>query len=284
MGTEDEITELTDKIVQRGTDWLKDAKSIHDAIPFVERTLHLSREIQSTFANYPGGLAVEKLEPIRFALEQTNTYLESWMRVEQANTVPCAVSGVGFASAAGTTVTGLLAENTSNGNYDLNSWATQFLRSLEAIQSDETTRQFITQKLASLYRGGEVVFQNSLVTYTQVKQGIGLASSAGIAFRNVLEAVLKSRLLQLARSYSGNPSIKKWSDMADAVARGGPGSPQAIQLVAQEHVYQDLWSAKLTQIAKGYVTPTVSEWEAIYSQFMSFLYTTLALVDFKDGT
>ena len=60
--------------------------------------------------------------------------------------------------------------------------------------------------------------------------------------------------------------------------------PQAVQLTAQQSVYDDLWGAKLTRIAKGYVTPTVADWEAIYSQFMSFLYTTLALVDLKDGT
>ena len=143
----------------------------------------------------------------------------------------------------------------------------EHIKSLETFQADATNQDFIANKLRTLYPGGEVVFQDSIVTYLQVKQGIGLASAAGIAFRNVLEAVLNSRLVQLARNYSGNQSIKKWPDMAHAVARGGPGSPQAVQLAAQQSVYDDLWGTKLTRIAKGYVTPTVAEWEAIYGQF-----------------
>jgi hypothetical protein len=283
MATENEITELTDKIIQCGNTWLINAKSTFDAVPYVERTMQLSQELQTTFKNCPTGIPQEKLVAIRFELERANDYISSWAGAAEVNTVSQAVSGSAFLSSAGTQVTGLLAENSMNGNVSIRTWATQHITSLEAFQADATAKAFIVKKLKTLYPGGENVFQDSVVTYLQVKHGIGLSSSAGIAFRNVLEAVLNSRLIQLARNYSGNQSIKKWPDMAHAVARGGPGSPQAIQLAAQQSVYDDLWGTKLTRIAKGYVTPTVSEWEAIYSQLMSFLYTTLALVDFKDG-
>lgn len=284
MATEKEIKDLTDKIIQHGTDWLRNAKSMFDAVPYVERTLQLSQELQSTFGNCPIGIAPEKLEPIRSGLDQANSFLGSWMGGTPANTLSQAISGSAFVSAAGTQVTGLLAENTTNGNVSISSWATNYLQSLEALQADGTTQDFISRKLKTLYAGSEVEFEQSVQTFLQVKQGIGLATSAGIALRNVLES-LNGNLKQLARNYSGKPNLSKWPDVAAAIARGGSTSPQSTQLVSQEATFNDLWGGnKLTKIAKNDWTPTTAEWDALFSQFLSFLYTTLALIDFKDGT
>jgi len=283
MATEKEISELTDQIIQRGTDWIENVKSMNDAVPYVEKTLQLSREILSTFTSCPSEIPPEKLEPVRCVLEQARSFLGTCMTVAPKGRLAQAISGSAFVSAAGTHITQLLNINATNGNASISVWATNHLHSFEALQADDCTRTFIKNKLNTLYAGSEFEFEQSINTFLQVKQGIGLAAAAGIAMRNVLET-LNGNLKELARSNLRKPNLDKWPDVVRAIARGGPASPQADQLVSQKSNYDDLWGAKLTKIAKNDWTPTTAEWNALYSQFMSFLYTTLALIDFKDET
>ena len=61
MATEKEITELADKIIQHGQTFVKNAKSAFDAVPYVERTVQLSQELQVTFKSCPTGFPQERL-------------------------------------------------------------------------------------------------------------------------------------------------------------------------------------------------------------------------------
>jgi hypothetical protein len=54
-------------------------------------------------------------------------------------------------------------------------------------------------------------------------------------------------------------------------------------MLSQETIYRDL-KDRLTLIAKDVQVPSASEWKAIYSQYLGFLYSVLGLVDFRDGT
>lgn len=132
-----------------------------------------------------------------------------------------------------------------------------------------------------LHLDAEVEFQESVEACLAVKNSIGVASAAGIAMRNVLET-LNGNLKQLARRNLGNSSIQKigWAAVASAIAKGGSGSLEATRLAALEDDYNDLHHKVLTKIAKNDWSPTETEWDAIFARYITFLYTTLALIDF----
>jgi hypothetical protein len=54
-------------------------------------------------------------------------------------------------------------------------------------------------------------------------------------------------------------------------------------LVSQKVVYDKLHDAQLTPIAKNDWQPNKSEWDAVFAQFIGFLFTVLGLIDFRDG-
>jgi len=228
----------------------------------------------------PSGINFDACEPVRLALFTAHSQLASWMNLLPPNTIQSAATGSAFLSFAGTQTTNFLSEQIVNGNKEIVAWAGQSTRELEALQTDQFTQDFISSKLKTLYAGSELEFEASVAVYLQVRAGIGLPSAAGIQLRNVLET-MNGNLKELARSYSGNPALKKWPDVALAIARGGPASAEAALLVAQESVYNDLHGHKLTPIAKNDFAPTSSEWDAIYLKYITFLYTTLGLIDFK---
>lgn len=281
----EEIKKLADDICHRGESWLKNAKQVADAIPFVQKTVEFGGQFSQMFASTPPSASTLAWEPVAQALVQTEAVLGSDALQLGNSTLGAAVSGAAIISSAGTHATGLFTGATGSGDAQLQSWARQGLAAFEKLHSAEDNKAFIRKKLATLYAGSEAEFDGSLSEYAKAIAGAVAPSSAGIAMRNVLET-LNGNMLQLARAAAAGKKVqvKSWTDAAVIVAKGAPTSPETNQLLAQKAVYDDLHDMKLTKIAKNDWQPNQSDWEALLAQFLGFLFGVLGLIDLKDGS
>lgn len=282
MSPEEEIQKLADSIHQAGTGWLAKAKEMTDAMPFVYRAIQASQQFSQSFQSAPPNTGMPGIQQVRIALQQTKVLFDSDPFTLRDGTLSAAISGAAIISAAGTHATSMMTVATQSADATIQSWAAQNLVLFERLQTSNDTPAFIKRKLATLYAGSELEFEQALEEYFKAVTGATAPSSAAIAMRNVLES-LNGHFLQLARKHSKGV-VKTWGDAALIVARGAPTSVQTTQLTSQKAVYDDLHDRKLTPAAKNDWKPTKTDLEAVYAQFIGFLFTVLGLIDFKDGS
>jgi hypothetical protein len=282
MSDEKEIQKLADEIYKYGTVWLTNAKEIADAIPFVYRAVQTSLQFSQSFQSAPAIAGMPEIRPLRAALEQTQVLFSSDPLKISEGTFSAAVSGAAIISAAGTHATSMMSAATHSADPTLQSWATQNVILFEKLQTTDDNVAFIKRKLVTLYAGSDLEFQQAKEEYFKALAGAIAASGAAIAMRNVMET-LNGNILEFARKHSKG-GIKTWIDAAAVIARGAPGSMQTTQLSLQKAVYDDLHDKKLTPAAKNDWQPSKTDLEAVYAQFIGFLFTVLGLIDFKDGS
>ena len=282
MSTEEEIKQIADGIYRSGTAWLAQAKEVNDATPFVYQAVQASQQFSNCFQVAPPNTGIAEIGQIRTALQQTQSLFASDPLTLHGGILSTAISGAATISAAGIQVTNMMTAASKSADPTIQCWATKNLLAFEQLQTSNENTAFISRKLATLYAGSDLEFQQALDEYFKAVAGTAVPVSAAIAMRNVLES-LNGNFLQLARKYSQG-AIRNWTDAALVVARGAPASVQTNQLISQKVVYDDLHGKKLTPTAKNDWKPSKIEWDSVYTQFIGFLFTVLGLIDFKDGS
>lgn len=281
MSSEEEIKRLADEVSVEGTRLMREAKAVNEAVPFIQKTLDISRQFQQTFNITLPNTGFYNWDPVREPLQQIRNKLASISI--GTGVLGSAISGAAMSNSAGTSMVVILSSATKDSDPGVTEWANKNILLFEQLQTSQANIEFIRQKLATLYLGGEREFDEALNEYSKAVNAVALSSNAALAMRNVMES-LNGRLLQLARRYAPmETTIKNWNDAAVWVARGGPTSFEASRLQGQESVYDDLHNKKLTPIVKNDRQPLRAEWEAVYAQFLGFLFTVLGLIDLKDG-
>lgn len=286
MASEDDLKQLAadaTEVARQAKVWLDAAKEVHEAIPFVQKTMHASEQLSTVFSRAPVTFDVGHYPQIRTDLLEAQRLLGSDQFRLPANALPYAVTGSAALSSASNVVMTDVSLISTRGTGEIQAWANAILPNLQKLQSEESNAVFIRRKLRSLYPDSEREFDQSLADYQKCRAGAAPATAVGASMRNVLES-LNGHLLRLARRYDPKAKTKSWADMSALVARGAPGSTQVAQLITQKNIYDDLHDLKLTPILKNDLQPSLAEWESIYSQYLGFLFTVLGLVDFRDGT
>ena len=277
-----EIIKLAEDNINNLHIWLDQAKLMYDSVPYVEHAIKLNIEVKEAFVDCPIQFEPEALGKIQQSMEQTNAYFGHYAGLSSFDPLSASVTGSAFLSSASSSLSAQLSIDVLNPQVEVSIWAAQHLQNLAVVQTDDLNKGFILKHLDLIKAGAKAEFEESIHAFHAVKNGLGHACAAGIAMRNVLET-LNGNAKQLARNYLGIKTTEKikWSKMADAIAKGGASSAEAVQLTAQESEYQYLHDAFLTKVAKNDWIPTDVEWSAGYSRYITFLYTTLALIDFR---
>lgn len=281
MTPQEDLSALADQICQAGSEWLVNAKHIADAIPFVYQAVQTSQQFSQSFSTAPRNISIEGLQPVITALNQTVSLFDSPQFKLTSGTLPLAISGAAIIASGSNCASGAMGDAIRSGDTNLRLWAEQNLVYFEHLQTSEDNKAFIRTKLARLYGGSDLEFDQALSEYFKTATGATAPSSAAIAMRNVLES-LNGNFLQLARRYTTS-TVRSWTEAALVVARGAPASVQTSQLLSQKMVYDELHDSKLTKIAKNDWLPSKSEWDAVFSQFIGFLFAVLGLIDLRDG-
>jgi hypothetical protein len=280
-----EIIQLADDNIANLNVWLNQAKLMYESVPYVQQAIKWNQEVKATFVDCPIQFKSDALGPIQNSMEQTKQYFGQYSGISAFDPFSASVTGSAFLSSASSSLSAQLSIEALNPEANVSSWATGHLANLGVIQTDELNKQFISKHLDLIRAGGSAEFEESVQTFYAIKNGIGTASAAGIAMRNVLET-LNGNAKQLARRYMGITASQKidWPTMACAIAKGAPSSAETVQMKAQELEYKYLKDEFLTKVAKNDRVPTDAEWDAGYTRYIGFLYTSLALIDFRGAT
>ena len=285
MHEKNEIIELADTNIANLNMWLNHAKSMYESVPYVQQAIKWNQEVKATFVDCPSQYSSTILGEVHSNMQQTKTYFGCYPGLSSLDPLSASVTGSAFLSSASSSLSALLSVEAFNPLATVSTWAIGHLTKLGEIQTDNLNNQFISRHLDLIKAGGGAEFEESTQTFRAVKSGLGKASSAGIAMRNVLES-LNGNTKQLTRKYMGITTTQKidWPTMARTIAKGAPLSAEASQMAAQEMEYKYLHSEFLTKVAKNDLAPTEVEWESGYTRYIGFLYSTLALIDFRGAT
>lgn len=281
MATEDDIRKLAEENAQMRAGWLKTAKEIVVNIPVVEKAMQWDMRCAEAFRVAPTGYNLPNVERLQNQLVIENTYLKSSQpNLPQAVTT-YAGTGSAIAYSVGTEAASLFSGYAQNGTTEIKAWATKQLNELVQPLQEDAFIAVISSKLDRLYQGLTKEFQDAMHTTRTVMAGAAIHSSAGIAMRNVLEN-LKGNMLYVARQRSGNQNLAKWEEASKAIAKNGPTSFEAYQLVAKEADWKQL-QFDTTGLAKNNSTMTVADLEAAYFRWLGLLHSVLSFIELYDG-
>jgi hypothetical protein len=159
---------------------------------------------------------------------------------------------------------------------EVTQWAREKTAAYQAIQMQQDrvglVRAHIEKFLPS--RVGE--FDLSAATFSQTIAGSQQQSAWGIHARNLLEHV-KGDMFVTAQKVLNKQKVK-WTEFADALARGGVGSIEHSALIAEEATHKILHSA-LTDIAKNLLRVSEADLRDRYAEFHDHLFSVFTLVD-----
>ena len=281
MANEENIRKLAAENAQIRADWLKNANEVAAAIPWVQKSQQWDVLCAQAFSATPSGFNLPDTERLLNRLVLENTYLkENQPNLPQVATFVQTGSAVAYS--VGTEAASLLTGYAQNGANQIKVWANEHLQHFIQPLQEDPFILVICKKLDLLYPGLTKEFEDAMQTTRAVIAEVSIHSSAGIAMRNVLEN-LKGNMLYVARQRSRNVKLSKWEDAARIVAKGGPASFEANQLVAKEADWRQL-QFETTGLAKNNSTMTPADLEAAYFRWLGLLHGVLSFIDFHDGT
>lgn len=281
MATEDEIRKLAEENAQMRADWLKVAREIAVNIPTVEKAMQWDVRCADAFRAAPSGHNLPNVERLQNQLVIENSYLkENQPNLPQAITT-YAVTGSAVAYSVGTEAASLFSGYAQNGTTEVKVWAAEQLNQMAEPLQEDTFIAVISSKLDRLYPGLTKEFQEAMHTTRTVIAGAAIHSSAGIAMRNVLEN-LKGNMLYLARQRSGDQKLSKWEEASKAIAKHGPTSFEAGQLITKEAEWKQL-QFDTTGLAKNNSKMTIADLEAAYFRWLGLLHSVLSFIELYDG-
>lgn len=286
MSTEDgnkRIASEAAEVARQASDWLKAAKDVNDAIPFVKQALSASEQLHALYSKAPVTFDYGNSDAVYSNIYEARQLFNSPNFKLPVSVFQTAISGSAGVTSATNIAYVTLGRAVSGGDYATQAWANEQLLPIQKLQTVESNVAFIRRKLAALRAGSELEFDQSVSDYHKCVAQTMPATAAGASMRNVMES-LNGNLLALARLYDPSAHVRRWDDIPAIVARGAPGSAQVSQLLSQKIVYSDLHDKKLTPILKNDAIPSTADWESLYSEYVGFLYAVLGLVDFRDGT
>jgi hypothetical protein len=280
MSNEGNIQKLAAENAQIYSDWLKQAIEVAAVIPAVQKSMQWSMLCAGTFGATPVGQNLPNTERLFNQLAVENSYLKKH-QPKLPEVMTFMGTGSALAYSVGTEAASLLSGYAQNGTTEIKAWATQGLGQFAQPLQEDVFITVISSKLDRLYAGLTKEFQEAMQTTRTVLAGTSINSSAGIAMRNVLEN-LKGNILYLARQRSGNEKVSKWEDAARIIAKNGPASFEADQLVAKEVDWKQL-QFDTTGLAKNNSKMSRSEVEATYFRWLGLLHSALTYIELYDG-
>jgi hypothetical protein len=147
MPKQDEIKKLAGKVSTLGMGFMRDTEARNKAVPFVQKTVEFSQQIQNTFEAIPQYFEAQDWNSVYEPLRQSRDYLASIPIGTGA--LHAAVSGAAMSNSAGTAVMTILSNAVRDPDPNAKVWAIQNVGRFERLQIELTSIDFIRRKLAN---------------------------------------------------------------------------------------------------------------------------------------
>ena len=147
MPKQDEIKKLAGEVSTLGVGFMRDTEARNKAVPFVQKTIEFSQQIQNTFEAIPHSFETRDWNSVYEPLKQCRDYLASISIGTGA--LHAAVSGAAMSNSAGSAVMIILLKTAPDPDANAKAWVTLNVGCFERLQVEQTNIDFIRRKLAN---------------------------------------------------------------------------------------------------------------------------------------
>lgn len=260
-------------------DYIEQIKNAVETIPTIEKNIEwldwAERSVNSSEQVHPGIFDTTEIE-------NTFTLIEDSIKSVLPDISISAQLVGGTVRAANATISGMVMERINASPYVSQStfWVNHLHSDYYRLQKKQDFVDDIYRLLKDLSLKDE--FLKAVDKHSKLKSAISSNEEVAIIMRNVIEGI-QGYLFQLVRRNSKIHQRKKrvmWDHIGDTLAIRGATSSQSQLLRSKKILYDNLHN-ELTDIAKNSTTPSIETFQALYSKWLEFLYTTLNLIDPK---
>jgi hypothetical protein len=254
-------------------DWLKQAKSVQEAVPRVQQQWELAKWEEDTICHVPNEAANILPGDVTSSLaEDLETVHEALPQIPQINVVTLCVSAA-TTSTTSARIYQVTEDARHSGDPHVHRWGATYSEQYEILQNQLGREQEVRSLLHNLNPKLGLEFDDAVSGYRAVLAGTSSQPEAGIALRNVIEHY-KGKLMNLARQRPKEQKIT-WEDMSHRLVDNVGVARKRFQ--QQEKRWGDL-QQRLSKLAKGHIQLDESELKGVFTEFLDHLYIVLSLL------
>lgn len=255
-------------------DWLKQAKSVQEAVPKVQQQWELAKWEEGTLSHVPNQPANIVPGDVTSSLaEDLETVRRTLPEITQTKLVTLDVS-----VATTSTTSARIYQVTDHARHShdphIRGWETKHSEQYESLQSQLGREQQVRSLLHDLKPNLALEFDNALSEYRALLVGISSHAKAGIALRNVIDHC-KGEIMNLARQHPKEQKIG-WEQMSERLVDNVGVVRQRFQQEGKKWSYL---KQRLSKLAKGQKQLDDFELKGLFAEFLDHLYIVLSLVN-----
>lgn len=272
----DDLKDIVNRRADYYKDWLHKAKSISDAIPYVEAASKWAEADREVINAMPGFVGRD------YGLNSlTEYYRNDFDHIQKTvNEMPgikvakVALNVYSSSTASAGTIIDFI-NNLDSSNAEIRPWFTQSVQTYKKLQFETGISQKIRLLLAKLNPELEERFNLIEKSYSISTSVMQKDVNVGISMRNLLE---KYRSELWKRAKRANEQKMDWKTICDRLSKEPQGTHGYDTLLRQEEIYRSLHE-KLTHLAKynEYQIDSRAN-EALHSELLNHLFTVLSSV------
>jgi hypothetical protein len=259
------------------TGWLGDYQQRTEYLPFVEKSLEVTKYQIDVAQHLPLSLPPATGREIVGSFAQTVPFWESFAK-NTTGTYAFASPVTGLAlEASGSNVSyQSISALTVGHSKEVTDWAREKTVNYQVLMKKQDREKTLRDEITALFPARLDEFDTAVASFSEAVTQSHPQVAWGIHARNLLEHV-KGDLFVIAQKILRKQKVK-WAEFADALAKRGIGSPEHAGLVAEESNYRVLHSA-LTDLAKNLIQLPEPDLRDRRTEFDEHLFAVLTLVD-----
>jgi hypothetical protein len=254
-------------------DWLRQSKSVQQAIPKVQQELELAKWEEEALSDIPNHVANIVPSDVTSSLaEDLDTLHQALPEIPKINVGTFDVS-VATTSTTSTIIYQVTDDARHSDDPQVNSWGVRHSEKYETLQNQLGREGQVRNLLHNLNPNLALDFDDAVSEYRMVLTGTSIKANAGIALRNVIEHC-KGEIMNLARQDKKEQKIT-WEQMSDRLVDDVGVARQRFQ--QQGKKWSDL-QQRLSKLAKGHIQFDHSDLKSVFTEFLDHLYIVLSLI------
>lgn len=259
------------------SDWIADHRERTEQLPYIQQSLEIVNYQLGVISSAPSALPVTVWDDIVTAYSNSVLFWAQFTQSFPARVAfSSAISGLALEASGSNLAYQALSAATVGHTLEVNDWARQKTLDYQEIQQRHDRIGQVKAFIARLipHRVKELEFSES--SFAAALANSQPQSVWGIHARNLLEHV-KGDFFVTAQKAQKKQKVK-WSEFADALARGGIGSAEHTGLIAEEATHKLLHLA-FTEIAKNLIQLPEADLRDRRSEFHEHLFSVFSLLD-----
>jgi hypothetical protein len=257
--------------------WIADHRERTEQLPHVQQSLDIVNYQLDVVSSMPPALPTTVQDDIVMGYSNSTPYWEQFAQAYPTRvTVLLAISGLALEASGSNVAYQAISAATIGYTPEVHDWARGKTVEYQAIQQQHNRAGQVRDSISRVVPHRLTEFDSAESSFAFALGRSQPQSVWGIHARNLLEHV-KGDFFVAAQKAQKKQKVK-WSEFADALARGGVGSAEHKGLIAEEATHRRLHDA-FTDIAKNLIQVPEADLRDRQSEFHEHLFSLFSFVD-----